>query len=337
MSDPSTPAQPRPFSLPPPPVQDEAWEASVPPPRRSGRALLLAGILALALVVGGATWAFVGSREPDASGPPTKLALAFDRGDETTYDIHLTMDGKIEGGQVSQPLTMNVSESVGWRVVRVASDGTATVRLAVKGLSGSVNGMPVPPDQSQRSTTLRVTPTGQIVDANGLSFGSTGASGLGGFPGMDQVTPILPDHAVAPGDSWDKTYSQSMPFGDGKIQYTAHSTFERYEDVGAVRAAVVTTEYTVPLDFSLDLGDLARALGGRGDVPVSGGNDVRITYGGQGSFTQTSWLDLKARTLVKTSSAGEFDMQITFPGLEAQLGTDGLSMSARFTLDMTRR
>ena len=337
MSDPPTPPQSRPFSLPPPPVQDEAWEASPPPPRRSGRALLLAGVLALALVVGGATWAFVGSREPGASGPPAKLALAFDRGDESTYDIHLTMDGKMEGGQVSQPLTMNVSESVGWRVVRVASDGTATVRLAVKGLSGSVNGMPVPPDQSQRSTTLRVTPTGQIVDANGLSFGSTGASGLGGFPGMDQVTPILPDHAVAPGDSWDKAYSQSMPFGDGKIQYTAHSTFERYEDVGAVRAAVVTTEYTVPLDFSLDLGDLAKALGGRGDIPVSGGNDLRITYGGQGSFTQTSWLDLKTRTLVKTSSAGEFDMQITFPGLEAQLGTDGLSMSAKFTLDMTRR
>jgi len=335
VSEPSPP-QPRPFSLPPAPAQDDSWQASAPPPR-SRRPIAMAGVLALALVLGAATWALIGSRQPGADGPPTTLALAFDRGQAATYDIHLTMDGTVEGGQVSQPLTMNVNESVGWRVVRVAPDGTATVRVGVKGVSGSVNAMPVPPGQAERSTTLRITPTGQIVDANGLSFGSTGASGLGGFPGMDQVTPILPDHSVAPGDSWDKHYSQSMPFGDEKIEYTAHSTFERYEDVGGVHAAVVTTDYTIPLDFSLDLGELAKALGGRDDVPVSGGDGLKITYGGQGSFTQTSWLDLKARALVKTSSAGEFDMTIAFPGLQQQLGTDSLSMSATFTLDMTRR
>jgi hypothetical protein len=186
--------------------------------------------------------------------------------------------------------------------------------------------------------TLRVTPDGQIVDGNGLAFGATGSSGFGGFPGMDQVTPILPDHEVAPGDEWDKHFSQTFPFGGGTIEYTAHSRFERYERVGNVRAAVVATSYTVPLDFSIDLADLAKAMGGNaGGLSGMGGKDLTMTYGGSGTFNQTSWLDLEGRQLLKSASDGDFDMTISFPGLQEQLGTDEFHMQAAFSMAMTRR
>ena len=40
--------------------------------------------------------------------------------------------------------------------------------------------------------------------------------GEGGLPGMNQVTPILPEDGapVAPGDEWDTSYSQDVPFGE---------------------------------------------------------------------------------------------------------------------------
>jgi hypothetical protein len=231
-----------------------------------------------------------------------------------------------------------MNETVGWKVVGIDDEGVATVRVSVEGISGSVNGQPLPGTVEGQSTTLRVTSDGQILDANGLSFGSTGGSGLGGFPGMDQVTPILPDHEVAPGDEWDKEFSQSFPFGDGKIEYTAHSTFDRYETLHGVRAAVVTTRYTVPLDFSVDLNELAKAFGGSDgeQLPGMGGMDATIEYGGSGRFTQTSWLDLAGKQVVKTTSNGDFDMTMAFPGLEEQLGTSDFGMSATFSMQMTR-
>jgi hypothetical protein len=222
--------------------------------------------------------------------------------------------------------------------MRVSDGGVATIRVSVEKMWGTANGQPIPGTVGGQSTTLRLTRDGQILGAGGLSFGSTGGGGFGAFPGMDQVTPILPDHEVAPGDEWDKHFSQSFPFGDGKIEYTAHSTFDRYETVNGVEAAVVTTTYTVPLDFSINLADLAKAFGGSssGQFPGYNGQNATIDYGGSGTFTQTSWLDLAAKQMVKTESDGDFDMTMSFEGLQEQLGTDEFGMSATFSMEMTR-
>lgn len=320
----------------------DAWASSSPAaadvaPKRRRWVAAAAAILAFALVAGGGTY-FVLRSKPAPTGPSTSLRLAFDRGDQTTYDIHMSMDGSLDlGAMGEQPIALDMTESVGWKVVKVDADGVATVRVSVDGVTGSANGVPLPAGTAERSMTFRVTPDGQIVDGNGLAFGA-GSSGFGGFPGMDQVTPILPDHDVVPGDEWDKRFVQSFPFGDGKIAYTAHSRFDRYEQVAGVRAAVVTTTYTVPLDFSIDLGDLAKAMGeNAGSLGALGGKNLTMTYGGSGTFTQTSWLDVGAKQVLKSSSRGDFDMTITFPGLAAQLGTDAFRMKATFSLEMARR
>jgi hypothetical protein len=346
MSEPELPghASPGP-SLPPPPFAPigESGPAAAGPGSRSRRPVAIAAaVLALALVGGTATYFLMGSgpgASGPASGPATTLRLAFDRGDQTAYDIHMTMDGSVDAGPVgAQPLSMDMTETVGWKVLHVDESGTATVQISVTGVSGSINGMPVPAEAAQQSSTLRVTPDGQIVDAAGVSLGSTGGNPFGGFPGADQVTPILPEGSVAPGDSWDKRFSQGFPFGGGKIEFTAHSTFDRYERLGGVRAAVITTRYTVPLDFSIDLRELERAYGGAGQLGGLQGKDATIAYSGSGTFTQTSWLDLKAKQLLRSSSDGSFDMSMTFPpALAAQVGSDHMSMSATFSLDMTRR
>jgi hypothetical protein len=352
MNESEFPTQPgRHPSLPPPPASSpadpwaaappgDAWTSATPrePEKRRRPTVVIAAVVALAVIAGIGTFAFLPKSAPTTSGAATALALAFDRGDQTTYDLHMKMDGSMDLGSAgSQPLSLDASESIGWKVLKVAKDGTATVRLSVNGASGSVNGQPIPAGAAESSTTMRVTPDGQIIDANGMSLGSMGASPMGSFPGMNQVTPILPDHPVSPGDEWDKHYSQKFPFGHAKIEFTAHSTFERYEQIDGVRAAVITTHYTVPLDFSLDLGEIAKAFGGSGDAAGLSGDNGTITYSGGGTFTQTSWLDLRQKQMVKGTTDGKFDMTMSLPALAAQLGTDHVSMSATFSLEMTRR
>jgi hypothetical protein len=339
--DPSLPAPPQTpgdaWAVAP---RTDAWASATAEPepaRRRRPTVIVAAVVVLALLAGLGTFAVLNRSEPTVSGPATALALAFDRGDQTTYDLHMKMDGSMDLGSAgSQPLSMDATESIGWNVVKVAKDGTATVRLSVTGASGSVNGQPLPAGAGDTSTTLQITPDGQIVGANGVSIGSIGSSPMSSFPGMNQVTPILPDHPVSPGDEWDKHFSQKFPFGDAKIDYTAHSTFERYEQIAGVRAAVITTDYTVPLDFSIDLGALAKAFGGT-DASGLGGKNGTMTYSGKGTFTQISWLDLEQKQIVKGSTDGTFDMTVSMPALASQLGTDHVSMSMDFSVEMTRR
>jgi hypothetical protein len=56
---------------------------------------------------------------------------------------------------------------------------------------------------------------------------------------MGQLTPLLPDEGemVAVGDSWEKSFSQEFPFGEGTIEFTATSTYERDETVNGREAA----------------------------------------------------------------------------------------------------
>jgi hypothetical protein len=67
------------------------------------------------------------------------------------------------------------------------------------------------------------------------------------------------------------------------------------------------------------------------------GKDAVMTFGGGGTFEQTSWLDLGAKQLLRAHSAGDFDMKVSMPAMQQQLGTDGFEMKASFSVELTRR
>ncbi|HZD17576.1 MAG TPA: hypothetical protein VE669_05495 [Actinomycetota bacterium] len=325
----ASPSLPEP-SLPEPPGS-RAWASGprVPPPRRS-RGLAI-GAIALVVALVGAGLAFVLTRGEDrAEAQP--LALAFTEGQSETFAIHQTMDGRVEAEALgSQDLQMDMTQVMTWEVRSVDDQGIATISVAISEMSGTVNGIQIPQDQGQMpAIEFQVAPDGRIVSAGGLALGGAGQTQGFGFPGMGQLTPILPDdgQAVAPGDTWEKEFSQEFPFGDGTIEYTARSTYERNDEVGGAQAAVIVTEMTVPLDFTLDFADLIASLG-EGAVGVTGAAglaDATMSYGGQGSFTQTSFVDLDARELLKTDTSGDFDLTMAFggiPGFEGEMAFTG--------------
>jgi hypothetical protein len=315
MSDQSTFA----FPAPPPP----------PPParRRSRLVAVVAGTLAVALVVTGLVLFRDGG---GAEAVP--LALDFTAGESQTYAISLTIDAEISaegfGGEfpalAGLPLVMDMSETVTWETVSVDPGGVATISVSTSDQQASVNGIELPTsDLAAPPVEMRVAPDGRILSIGGLSFAGLSAGGVpgqGGMPGMDQVTPLLPEDGapVAPGDTWDTSYSQDFPFGDGSVDYDVHSTYLRNEEIGGVDAAVIRSTMTVPLNLSFRMKDVATFLEGQEGAPsvadLAEFGSGTIAYDGELQFEMTSFVDFAGQELLRSESAGDFDLTMEFGG-----------------------
>jgi hypothetical protein len=332
MSQISTPQVPLP--APPPAHEPEA------PTRRRG---MIALAVAVVLVVLAGLVAFAITRSDTAEAQP--LALSFTQGQERTYDVHQTMDANISSPLFGdEALSMDVSQVVGWKVVSVDDDGTATIEVSVSDMSGTVNGTEVPSTPAP-PIEIRIAADGRVLSAGGFSLGGAAETQGFGFPGMGQLTPILPDDgdAVSVGDTWDKEFSQDFPFGEGTIDFSARSTYVRNETVNGREAAVVATQMTVPIDATLDLAELLDALGpeitgATGAAGLEQLGDGSIAYVGGGTFTQTSFVDLDARELLKTQSRGRFDISMTFEGIPGLAeGSVELNFAGSFTQGLELR
>jgi hypothetical protein len=335
MSQISTPQVPMPA---PPPAPEPEAEA---PKRRRG---ITALAVAVVLVVVAGLVAFAITRSDTAEAQP--LALSFTQGEERTYDVHQTMDANISSSLFGdEPLAMDVTQVVGWKVVSVDDSGTATIEVTVSDMSGTVNGTEVPSTPATPPIEIRIAADGRVLSAGGLSLGGAGETQGFGFPGMGQLTPILPDggEAVSVGDTWDKEFSQDFPFGEGTIDFSATSTYVRNETVNGREAAVIETEMSVPIDATLDLAEVLDALGpeitgSTGAAGLEQLGDGSIAYVGGGTFTQTSFVDLDARELLKTQSRGRFDISMTFEGIPGLAeGSAEMSFAGSFTQGLELR
>jgi hypothetical protein len=311
----------------------------MPPPTRRRTPLVVAvAVVLLLLVIGAAVFAV--TQGGDAEAQP--LALSFTQGQEQTYAIHQTMEAQISSPLFGdQALSMDVTQVVGWRVVSVDGSGTATIEVTVSEMSGTLNGDEVPSTPAP-PIEIEIAADGRVLSAGGLALGGAAETQGFGFPGMGQLTPILPDDgdAVSVGDTWDKEFSQDFPFGEGTIEFSASSTYARNETVNGRVAAVIETEMTVPLDVTLDLASLVAALGpelagatGSGSLDDLG--DGKIAYAGGGTLTQTSFVDLAAAELLESQSEGEFEISMRFEGIPGIADAPvEMDFSGTFTQDL---
>ena len=317
--------------LPPPP---ETPHAPSEPTRR--RWIVPVAIVVAVLLVAGVAWAVL-SRGDTAEAQP--LALSFTEGAEQTYAIHLTMDANMSSDVFGeQPLKLDLSETVIWRVKSVDQAGTATIEVTISEISGSLNGEPVPSTDIP-PLEMVIASDGRVLSAGGIAFGGSPDTQGFGFPGMEQLTPILPDSGekVSVGDTWEKTFSQDFPYGDGTIEFAASSVYARNETVDGREAAVIQTQMTVPLDLTINLSELLDAFGpelaGTTGTDLGSLQDASIAYDGQGSLSQTSFVDLDAKELLKTRGNGDFDISLGFQGIP---GMEGAPVDIAFTGTFTQ-
>jgi hypothetical protein len=279
------------------------------PRRPRGKILVAIGVV-LALMLGSYFYLSL-----NRSSAGTALAFSLSPGRSLRYGLHMTMNGKLAFQQRTVPFTMDLNETIAWKVQSVDPQGVATVDVQINGVSGKVGGISLPAMNGLHSK-IRLARDGRILTAG--VFAPAGGNSFSQLPGTDQFTPLLPDHPVKPGDTWSKSFDQAFPFGSGALTYSTLNTFERYENVDGVRTAVIRTVMTVPLNLSLDFRKIM-AISGQ-DHLIPRGSNPTVGYNGKVSFTQTAWFDPSKGEMVKGSALGRFDLTMRFRGFPASMG-----------------
>jgi hypothetical protein len=293
-------------------------------PRRRLPASAAAAIgLAVVVVAGSAAWV------TRPTGPDVALAVSFEEGRTYRYAFEVGMDGtaQVFGGEL--PFTMDVAETVAARVIDIDDRGAITLETEIESLTGTFNGMPVPSDMPQLpSTRVTIMPDGRVVTEHGLAFAAPTTGPGGSSPMTNQLLPMLPDHPVGPGDTWEIHVRQPVPLGRGRIELATTNTFVRYHEVDDRRVAVIDTRVYSPIDFELNVADLAKVAertGHGGEVPSRPVPDVSVAYAGEIDGRQVSWVDPDAGEVVKATSIADVelesrvargaDVDAPFPGL----------------------
>jgi hypothetical protein len=331
------------FVLPPPPAPP------VPAGGRSRLVVVVAGALAVVLVVTGLVLFRGGGR---AEAVP--LALDFAPGESETYRISQTIEGDLAlsgfGGEIPEGfsgmhLVLEMSETVTWDVLAVDEDGVATISVTTSDATATFNGIEAPSSELVGPPVeMRVAPDGRILSIDDVSFAGMEGGGLpgqGSLPGMSQITPLLPEDGapVAPGDTWDASYSQDFPLAEGSIDYDVHSTYLRNEEVDGVDAAVIRSTMTVPLDLIFRMKDVAAFIAehegvseGPTEEELSELRHATLAFEGNLELDMTSFVDFAGQKLLRSESAGTFDFTMEFAGFPDFEGT--MSFGGDFTQEM---
>lgn len=298
-------------------------EAAAPPASGTRRRLVYVALgTALALVAGALAFVLVPRGAEERA-----WALRFTPGQELRYRLRMSMEGALRSPKlgVEEPADLTLQETIAMRVLSVDSEGTATVEVRTEDVQITANDLDlgVPPDVSVK---VRIARDGRVLSAGGLWF-ATGGSQSFGLPGLEQFTPVLPDQAVEPGDTWTEEFEVPFPYGDGVIRYRTENRLLRYEEVEGVRAAVVESRMRVPFDFTLSLREMFEALGespgGPRHDPFLGEFDPRMAFRGSQETVGISWFAPGPGQLLRMGSRSRVDMRVRFEGFPSEVRDDG--------------
>ncbi len=308
---PGTPPPPPVSTLPPPsmPLAD-AWSAGAKkgrggpslPRLPQGKRVIAVGAGALVLVlVAVAAYRFVGPGK--AGSEKNSLAFSLTKGQTARYRFAMSIMGTGKVGGASIPIDDNLTGTMNWQVDSVDPSGVATITAKAPKVTEISNGKKSSP--VAQTFHLRIAPDGHILAQVG--FGTTsGKDNSGpGMPGSDQVTPLLPDHPVAVGESWTTAFDQTNPMGTGVIHYQTTSKLLRYAEVNGFNTAVIYTTADLPIDVSLDTRK-ALVWTGQPTSNVRTGTNPTYWLKGHMAFSQTAWLDTASNSLVRSTTAGQF-------------------------------
>ena len=295
---------------------------------RSPRSLAITLVVVIALAIG--SFAVLSRRGSGGGG--TAIALSLVQGQTYRYQMGLNFNGTVSAANQQIPFNMKATERISWHVDSLDQNGVANVTMSIERLSATVNGNRAP-STPPPPIKIQIAKDGRILTAGNLELATQGDAGTL-FPGSDQFVPLLPDHPVKPGDEWTKDFDQAFPFGSGHLHYTSHNLYVRDEMVGSVNAAVISTSVKLPLDFTIDLRQLAKAIGeNSGQVP----SGASMKFGGSADVTTLAWLDTAHGQLLKSSGNGKMDMTVELKGVPelGNLGAAKIGIAGNMSLEVT--
>ena len=280
---------------------------------------------------------FPTSNDSGSTGPATALKLSLKPGADVRYRVNMTTGGTLSAGGQKQPISGAINATMSWHVVSVNRKGLASVEVKMRDFTGTMGGQAIPA-RAGSSFRIRVAPDGRVLSSSDLGLGSVGGTGLQ-LPGSGQISPLLPDHPVRPGDTWKKDFTQAFPFGAGRLHLTSTNTYLRNETMGGDKAAVIQSTESFPIDFTLDMRELLK-LSGRSarSLGLPGGSNLKLVYKGKATIRSIDWLDIRAGQVVRSEASAWFDMDLLIKGVPADNlpGGNRVSYTGSMTLEIDR-
>ena len=253
------------------------------------------------------------------------FTTGFKAGETLRYDLHTVVDGSLGVGSQSVPLTSDQELRETLAVKSVDRSGTATVEITAQDLvSAATGGSGTPPAPA----TLQVGRDGRIKSGAATTLGGP----IPSIPGSDQLTPVLAGRPVKPGDAWDVAYTRPNPFGGGGFQFATHNRYLRDEAVAGRQAAVIESDLSGPVDFSIDFSRLP--------VPPAPTNPPTaitgtIQYTGNLAAKTTYWVDLETDRVLKSSGSGTYVIAYSTPAVAGVSGAQQVAFNGTIKTDRT--
>jgi hypothetical protein len=183
---------------------------------------------------------------------------------------------------------------------------------------GLFNGQSLQPVAIDTSVVLNS--DGRITSGGKIPLPSSQGH-VGGMPGTDLILPLLPDHPVQTGDTWNVSYRRpfAIPNG-GSLEVETANKLVRFSSTSGSRTAVVSTAARVPVDVTVDLGRLHRVAPDLVDQLLS---SLQLTpgaifqYRGLVTYRATSTLDTASHQLLNSRVNGNAHMRVTISGVSS--------------------
>lgn len=238
----------------PPSIPTPVARASAAKPIRRPLTMALVFVLLSAGVLGYLAFG------PSASA--ANLKYVFENGERHRYNLSMTFDisaGNLAfgGAAFKGSLEMVLTQ----KTTAVAKDGIATIQYGVEKARVIADGRAVDIPVPATALTVRMTPDGRILSAQGAGLleigGDDPVSDFSGLFGPEAFGPILPDRNVDPGESWKIDQDMANPFGE-TIRYRGTATLLSRSQTKGQEAAVIRTQTNTPLNVRITLADLAK-------------------------------------------------------------------------------
>src|SRR5438552_10480086 len=229
-------------------------------PRRTRATTALTLALILLLFAAGVYLLANGSRTgnpPRTATAVVKIALVPEQ--TLRYRFHMTVASVAASGGSSVTSNEVFQATSSWHVDSVDAQGQAAVTVTMTNVNDSVDGTAYA--QPTQTLHLQIAADDRVLAEAGFGTTSGPRNAGPGFPGMDQLIPLLPGHPVAVGEVWNHTFDQANPLGTGTIHFATASVLMRPEQLKNVRAAVIHSTSIVSIDALIDLRSALAATG----------------------------------------------------------------------------